>query len=175
MFELLKFLKKRNKNNEILQRLILTQWTKTLALAIELPFNADENQIWEKLVNRHPKYTEFFITATTTIDINKIPYIGYSMLRWFDNQENIEKKLRQNFETVHIEFIHEFRRRMIAEISSFNPEALSNFTEKYEKYKNKLHSMNDPHDVFKKFIDFFNDVDIELEEINKDEKDENSF
>lgn len=146
-------------------------WKKTFALALELPFDADEITIWTKIVKRHPKYTEFFITASTTIDIIKLPYIGYSLSKWFKNNlESLTDELIKNFSVVLLEYVKEFRRRVIREYASSTSEDKAIFSENYLKYKEKIKAMEIEHDSIRQSYEFFVKLDKEMEEIDLKEE-----
>ena len=69
----------------------MVQWVSILNLALELPFDSKEDDIWEKLLNNQSKFGEIFISTLSTIDIVRLPFIDYSFIKYFwksDIKEN---------------------------------------------------------------------------------------
>ena len=94
-----------------------SQWMVTFSLALEIPFDSDEERIWSKLIEKFSKFGDIFISTLYTIDIVRLPFIDYSLIKFYNNydtntkskQENIFKSLQGAFQTY-------MRQRIISEI-----------------------------------------------------------
>lgn len=87
-------------------------WRKTIALALEMPFDTEKEDLWEKLIHTHPKFTAFFLNALGTIELKDIQKIGVSMLKWYNKKDSIDER---RFEAVQQSFTEELAKRVVQE------------------------------------------------------------
>ena len=124
----------------------MSQWIKTLILALEIPFDSEEGKIWSKIVSNHPKYTDLFLTSLSTVDIIKFPYIGFSLQKWFINETKNEENL----------YLNNYIGVMI----------------KIEKFSNKSKIQSNNYPIFQQTSEFLNNLIIEIKELKDQVKEE---
>ena len=152
------------------------QWVTTLSLALEIPFDSTEKNLWSNLLSKHVKFIDIFITTLTTIDIVRLPFIDYSFIKWFTQQS--DKNKESIFTTIQMNFQIHLRKRVLQELLSLqkifdgdeawqslkSPKGnLSKLNKKVSELSNKNRELNS----LKTIVTFLQELDVEIKELEE--------
>ena len=151
------------------------QWVTTISLALEIPFDSKEEDIWSNLISKHSKFADIFITTLQTIDIVRLPFIDYSFIKWFSNYQN--KSQEAIFSSIQQEFQAHLRKRVLQELLSLEESDqvafLKNLSKLYEKVNNLSNKNTNIHDL-QRITEFLDELNLEIKELEENEANDNS-
>jgi hypothetical protein len=156
------------------------QWIATLSLALEIPFDSKEEDLWSKLLEKHKKFADIVIAALLTIDIVRLPFINYSFIKWFVNSNKTKIPNQETiFSLIQLDFQNHLRQRVNMEYSSLKEEDKQRFVENINKFIDKLQNLSSKNRQIKflnSILEFSTEMKMrikELDEYNFGESDEN--
>ena len=151
------------------------QWVTTLNLALEIPFDSKEEDIWSNLISKHSKFADIFITTLQTIDIVRLPFIDYSFIKWISNHQN--KNQETIFSSIQQEFQAHLRKRVLLELLSLEKSDqvafLKNLSKLHEKANNLTNKNTNIH-VLQRITKFLDELILEIKELEEKEANDNS-
>lgn len=143
----------------------------TLSLALEIPFDSKEEKIWSKLFEKYAKFGDIVITALTTIDIVRLPFINYSLIKYFSNLEELKKKNQQNiFNSLQSEFQTHIKQRISHELLDLQQTDQEQFNANLSKLLTKVSELQImyPQEEYLVYISkFLNKVKEEIKELEE--------
>ena len=150
----------------------------TLSLAFELPFESNEDKIWSKLFDKYAKFGEVFISSLFTIDIVRLPFIDYSMIKFYFNKDSqYQDKLGQVYFAIQNEFQIHMRQRVVAEILDLQQEDNTKFKENLDKLQEKVSDLSLKYSKITKLSnvsEFLTDLKQEIKELEENSSKEES-
>ncbi len=152
------------------------QWMITLSLALEIPFDSNEQSIWSKLFVNFSKFGDIFITTLLTIDIVRLPFIDYSLIKYYNNYDlNTKSKYETIFKTLQVAFQIHMKQRITSEVLDLeetdNEQLKINLDKLHDKIKEI--TLKQPQDKnLQNIISFIDSLKIEIKELEEKETEE---
>lgn len=154
------------------------QWMTTLSLAFEIPFESNEESIWSKLFDEFTKFGNVFISSLLTIDIVRLPFIDYSMIKfYFSKNSQYQNKLEPVYLTVQNEFQIHLKQRVLTEILDLGEEDNIKFKKNLDKLQEKISDLNvkySENNKLPKVSEFLTNLKKELKELEEKPSEEES-
>ena len=154
------------------------QWMKTLSLALETPFDSNEETIWSKLFDKYNKFGEVFISSLSTIDIVRLPFIEYSIIKYYFNKDShYQNMLEKVYLAIQNEFQIHMRQRAIAEILDLQKEDNTKFKDNLDKLKEKISDLSlkyTENNKLPKISEFLANLKQEIKELEENASKEKS-
>lgn len=154
----------------------MPQWISILNLALELPFNSNEEAIWSKLLAEHSKFGDVFISTLLTIDLVRIPFIDYSFVRYFCKKNLSE---RNNQEKIFLLIQNEIQiflnQRILAELLALLESDREELKKNLLKLKDKVSQLADLESnktLLKGILKFLENLREEIKELERNKGDQ---
>ena len=154
----------------------MAQWISTLNLALELPFDANEDAIWSKLLAEQTKFGDVFISTLSTIDIVRMPFIDYSFVKWIYKSNNYLNEIsKKKFQIIQNEFQSNLRKRIQAELLGLTEIDRAQFKDNLTKLNDKINHLTEQFQndaILNGILHSLDAINLEIKELEEG-KDEN--
>ena len=144
---------------------------KTFSLALEIQFESNEETIWSKLFTNYTKFGEVFISSLFTIDIVRLPFIDYSIIKYYLNKDSqYQKNLEKVYLAIQNEFQFHIRQRALDEILDLQHEDNTKFKDNLEKLQEKISDLSRKYpenSKLAKIIEFLAKLKQEIKELEE--------
>lgn len=147
------------------------QWMTTLSLALEIPFDSNEEKLWSKLFEEFTKFGDIFITTLSTIDIVRLPFIDYSLVKFYNNYDTNTKSKQENvFKSLQGAFQIYMRQRAMSEILDLQETDVKQFKMNLNKLHDKINELSLKHpkdENMKNIVIFIDNLNQEIKDLEE--------